>query len=103
MDLRVARNYPPKKTSLGETLAEIFRAKESRQESCQESRIGSYAWLSERLSPRLVFLKLCSFSKISAEFGSTIRIIEGSIRASLGSDNKGGWIIDLGSEFQNSK
>ena len=43
--------------TLGETLAETFRTKESRQEYSQESRIGSYAWLSARLSSRLVFLR----------------------------------------------
>ena len=39
--------------TLGETLAETFHAKDSRQESCQESQIGSYSWL----STRLVFLR----------------------------------------------
>ena len=48
---------PCKKTSLGESLGETFCAKESHQESCRESRIGSYAWLSARLSPRLVCLR----------------------------------------------
>ena len=37
------------------TLGETFRAKESRKESCRESRIRSYTWLPARLSPRLVF------------------------------------------------
>ena len=64
-------DYPRKKTSLGESLASwswrvsslgeiIWREKfrqRSRRESCRESRIGSYAWLSARLSPRLVFLR----------------------------------------------
>ena len=39
--------------TLGKTLGETFRAKESHRESW----IGSYAWLSARLSPRLVFLR----------------------------------------------
>ena len=43
--------------TINETLGEIFRAKESHQESCRESRNGSYAWLSARLSPRLDFLR----------------------------------------------
>ena len=37
-------------------LARLFAPK-SRQESCRECRIGSYAWLSARLSPKLVFLR----------------------------------------------
>ena len=41
--------------TLGETLGETFCAKESRQESCRESRIGSYAWHWAKVSPRLVF------------------------------------------------
>ena len=43
--------------TFGETLGETFRAKESRRKSCQECGIGSYAWLSARLCPRLVFLR----------------------------------------------
>ena len=47
--------------SLGENLDKTFgetcRAKDCHQESCRESPIGSYAWFSARLSPRLVFLR----------------------------------------------
>ena len=39
--------------TLGETLGKTFRAKKSRW----ESRIGLYAWLPVKLSPRLVFLR----------------------------------------------
>ena len=41
--------------TLGETVGETFHAKKSRQESRRESRIGLYAWLPARVSPRLVF------------------------------------------------
>ena len=41
--------------TLSETLGETFRAEKSRQESCRESPIGSYAWFSARFIPRLAF------------------------------------------------
>ena len=60
--------------TLGETLGETFCAKQSRQESCRKSRIGSYSWLSARLSPRLVFWLGWSAFKINIDRTHCIKI-----------------------------
>ena len=43
--------------TLGQTVGNTFSDKKSRHESRRESRIGLYAWLPARLSPRVVFLR----------------------------------------------
>ena len=51
---------------------ETLWCEKSRQESSQESRIGSYAWLSARLSPRLVFLRGCHRTKLQIQWAVDI-------------------------------
>ena len=57
---------------LGETVGETFRSKESRQESCRESRIRFYAWLSARLSWDSFFTRVTLGLTLSYEEYSTL-------------------------------
>ena len=66
MKLTTRKSFP-RKRKLRESLTESYVYKpirDSRQESCRESRIGLYAWLLARLSPRLVFFRGLSYGRL---------------------------------------